>query len=277
MAERKRRLSRKRIKREKLIPLLPNVITTGSLTLGLASIMTSLQIASLSVLEGYSTELIYRKLWWAAGFICIAIVLDMLDGKLARVLGSESRFGVSYDSLSDLVSFGVAPGVLVYVWALVDSGKLGLMALLFYIVCSALRLARFNIQAQDVEKHNFTGLPTPMAAGLMFAPVMLFSEFKISPSTEMIWFYLFAAPIIGLVMVSDIPYKKFPGLKMKGQFNRLVVAAIFITAVITNPEIIITFIVYTYFILGIVLYVVAQLKKKPKPEETQASFIDPKN
>ena len=276
MADGKKRLGRKSLKKEKLVPLLPNIITTGSLTLGLASIMKSLQILSVKVIPGTPPELVFSKFWWAAAFIGVAIVLDMLDGRVARALGSESRFGISYDSLSDLVSFGVAPGVLVYVWCLMDSGKLGLMALLFYIVCVALRLARFNIQAQDVEKYNFTGLPSPMAAGLLFAPVMLLSEFNHVPSREVVWFYLAALPVIGIIMVSDIPYRKFSELKMRGHFNILVIAAIIISAVISNPSVMVTLLVYSYFILGLATFLYNHLKKSETSRGEATEFFNPK-
>ena len=271
----RKKLRRESIKKEVLIPLLPNIITTGSLTLGLASIMKSLQILALKVQGTVPAEELNDKFWWAAALIGFAIILDMLDGRVARALGSESRFGISYDSLSDLVSFGVAPGVLIYVWALMDSGKLGLMALLFYIVCAALRLARFNIQAEDVEKYNFTGLPSPMAAGLMFAPVMLFSEFNIAPTTETIWFYLFMSPFIGIIMVSDIPYNKFSNLTRRGQFNILVIAAILISAIITNPSIMVTLFVYVYFILGLATYAVRQFKNKKSAGSSTSEFATP--
>ena len=199
----------------------------------------------------------------------------MFDGKLARILRSESRFGISYDSLSDLVSFGVAPGVLIYVWLLMDSGKLGLMALLFYVVCVALRLARFNIQSQDIEKYSFSGLPSPMAAGLMFAPALLFAEFRLDLAKEFEWFYLLAAPIIGLVMVSDIPYKKLPELKVKGQFNVLVIAAIIISAVISNPAIMIAILVYSYFFFGIVTYAIQHIKKEQKTQQSDENLVEP--
>ena len=277
MVHRKKRLSRKSLQKEKLVPLLPNIITTGSLTLGLASIMKSLQILSIKVLPGTPPEQIYSKFWWAAAFIAGAIVLDMLDGRVARALGSESKFGISYDSLSDLVSFGVAPGVLIYVWCLMDAGKLGLMALLFYIVCVALRLARFNLQANDEEKYNFMGLPSPLAAGVMFAPVMLFSGFALSPTSGAIWFYLIMSPVIGLIMVSDIPYRKFSELKMKGPFNMLVIAAIVISAVISNPSIMVTVIVYSYFLLGLITYVLSFVRKKEPSRDKEVEFFKPKN
>ncbi|MGI9553826.1 MAG: CDP-alcohol phosphatidyltransferase family protein, partial [Thermodesulfobacteriota bacterium] len=139
------------------------------------------------------------------------------------------------------------------------------------------RLARFNIQANEEEKYSFSGLPSPMAAGLMFAPVMLLSEFTLSPSNQVIWFYLIASPLIGIIMVSDIPYRKFSDLKMKGPFNMLVIAAIIISAVISNPSIMVTIIVYSYFILGLVTYVYYFVKKKEASKEKTADFFNPKN
>lgn len=272
MSKRRKRVSNKKTKKERLVPILPNIITTASLSLGLASIMTSIQIVFLISSGGGYTDEVFKKLWWASSFIAISVVMDMLDGKLARALGSESDFGLSYDSLSDLISFGVAPGVLVYVWILMDSGKLGLMALLIYVVCAALRLARFNVQSSDVEKYSFSGLPSPMAAGLMFAPVMLFSEFSILPGDKTVWFYLVSAPVAGLVMVSDIPYRKFPRSGVKGQFNLLVVAAIIIAAVISNPGIIVTSVVYIYFIFGIAVYLSKYLLKDSS-EETESDLL----
>ena len=266
---------RKKSKRQRMLPVLPNLFTTGSLFCGLLSIMTSIQIASLSEIQASDSERFYRKFWWAAAFIGIAGLLDLIDGRIARILKSQSNFGLSYDSLSDLVSFGVAPGVLIYVFTLMQSGKLGLMVALFYIVCTALRLARFNVQSGNREKYAFTGLPSPVAAGLMFSPILLFSEFQITPDDRMMWFYLILAPFVGLLMVSDVPYLK--GLRLgwaKKPFNVLVVAAIIFTAVITNPEIMVLLVVYLYSLIGLILYIARQFKEKPKvieetePEET---------
>ena len=106
-------MKKKRTRREKVIPVLPNLFTTGNLFFGLFSIITSIHIAAASGLSDIRPEWLYNKFWWAAAFIAIAGFFDMLDGRLARILRSESNFGISYDSLSDLVSFGVAPGVLV--------------------------------------------------------------------------------------------------------------------------------------------------------------------
>jgi len=207
---------------------------------------------------------VLRRFWWAGAFIVISAFLDMMDGKLARFFNHESEFGLSYDSLSDLVSFGVAPGVLIYSWVLMGSGKIGLMAVLFYVVCTALRLARFNVQSGNEERFSFTGLPSPAAAGLMVSPVMLLTALSVMPDTRVVWYFLFAVPVIGLLMVSNVKYAKRPYINLGGPFNALVVAAIIFAAVITHPEIMFIFIVYLYAVVGLVIYAIKQLKGKPR-------------
>ncbi len=251
-------------KRQRVIPVLPNLFTTGNLFCGLLSIMTSIEVIVAVSAGGASEEWVFRRFWWAAAFIVISAFLDMMDGKLARFFNHESKFGLSYDSLSDLVSFGVAPAVLIYSWVLMGSGKIGLMAVLFYVVCTALRLARFNVQSGNEEKLSFTGLPSPAAAGLMIAPVMLLTALSIVPDSRVVWFFLIAAPVIGLLMVSNVRYSKRPYFNIGGPFNALVVAAIIIAAIITHPEIMFIFIVYFYAVIGLALHAIKQLKDKPK-------------
>ncbi len=246
------------------MPVLPNLFTTGNLFCGLLSIMTSIEVIVASSAGEASEEWILRRFWWAGAFIVISAFLDMLDGKLARFFNHESKFGLSYDSLSDLVSFGVAPSVLIYSWVLMGSGKIGLMAVLFYVVCTALRLARFNVQSGNEEKFSFTGLPSPAAAGLMISPVMLLTALSIVPDSRVVWYFLVAAPVIGLLMVSNVRYTKRPYINLGGPFNALVVAAIIFAAVTTHPEIMFIIIVYIYAVVGLVYYAIKQLKGKPK-------------
>lgn len=260
-------MKKKKSKRQKMVPVLPNLFTTASLSFGLLSIITSIQIAAFREVQDVSSEWVYRKFWLAAAFIGIAGLLDLVDGKIARILKSQTRFGLSYDSLSDLVSFGLAPSVLVYIWGLMDSGKPGLMVVLFYVVCTALRLARFNVQFEAGNRSGFVGLPSPVAAGLMFSPIFLLSEFKISSDERMMWFYLIAAPLVGLLMVSDVLYWKNLGFRRMNTFNLLVVAAIIIAALITNPEITVLLGVYLYCLAGLAFYIVRQFKEKPKVRE----------
>ncbi len=257
-------MKRKKSKRQRVMPVLPNLFTTGNLFCGLLSTMTSIEVIVASSVGEASEEWILRRFWWAGAFIVISAFLDMLDGKLARFFNHESKFGLSYDSLSDLVSFGVAPGVLIYSWVLMGSGKIGLMAVLFYVVCTALRLARFNVQSGNEEKFSFTGLPSPAAAGLMISPVMLLTALSIVPDSIVVWYFLVAAPVIGLLMVSNVRYTKRPYINLGGPFNALVVAAIIFAAVTTHPEIMFIIIVYIYAVVGLVYYAIKQLKGKPK-------------
>ncbi len=257
-------MKKRRSKKERVIPIIPNLFTTGNLSFGVLSIMTTIQIIVQSPGGDVSEQWVTTRFWWASGFIVIAAFFDMLDGVLARFINHESKFGLSYDSLSDLVSFGVAPGVLVYVWTLMDFNKLGLMAVLFYIVCTALRLARFNVQSGNEERYSFTGLPSPVAAGLMISPIMLLSAFRIEPDHGVMTYYLAAAPFIGLLMVSNVRYWKRGRLKLAAPFNVLVIAAIVIAAVITNPEIMFISLVYLYTIAGLLIYIVNQLRAKPR-------------
>ena len=246
------------------MPVLPNLFTTGNLFCGLLSIMASIEVVVAVSAGDASPEWVLRRFWWAGAFIVISAFLDMMDGKLARFFNHESEFGLSYDSLSDLVSFGVAPGVLIYSWVLMGSGKIGLMAVLFYVVCTALRLARFNVQSGNEERFSFTGLPSPAAAGLMVSPVMLLTALSVMPDTRVVWYFLFAVPVIGLLMVSNVKYAKRPYINLGGPFNALVVAAIIFAAVITHPEIMFIFIVYLYAVVGLVIYAIKQLKGKPR-------------
>lgn len=249
MANLRKKRKRRSPRPGRVIPLLPSMLTTVGLAFGLASLVTSISIHGDRASAVVSEEWLFNRFWWAAGFIGMAVLVDMLDGRIARALNSESRFGASYDSLCDLVSFGVAPAVLLYVWGLSEYGNPGLMAMLFYVVCAALRLARFNVQFTTKEKRMFTGLPSPMAAGLILSPILLLSEFQIIATPLMKSFYLFFVPVVGLVMVSEVPYRKFPRIARFGPFSTLVAGSIIIAALITNPGVIAVVITYCYFIL----------------------------
>ncbi len=235
-------------RRQRFIPVLPSLITTFGLILGLASMATAISIVNYSATGESSAQWLHDKFWWTAGFMGIAVVVDMFDGKIARALNSESRFGASYDSLCDLVSFGVAPILLLYVWGLSDYGKPGLMAMLFYVICVALRLARFNVQSTGREKKMFTGLPSPMGAALVFSPILLLSGFEVESPQVMKTAYLFFVPVVGIIMVSEIPFRKFPRFEESRPFGTLVAGAILITALVTNPGIFAVAVTYGYLL-----------------------------
>ncbi|MFA5700406.1 MAG: CDP-diacylglycerol--serine O-phosphatidyltransferase, partial [Desulfuromonas sp.] len=172
--------------------ILPNLITTGGLFAGFYGIIASMQ-------QAYHV---------AAWFILISAVFDVLDGKIARLTGTTSRFGVEYDSLSDLVAFGVAPGILMYSWALEPFGRLGWLAAFLYVVCGALRLARFNVQANTVESKNFVGLPIPAAACTVAACVLLFYYLGGAGTIRMVSVVILIYALAAL-MVSNITFYSF--------------------------------------------------------------------
>src|SRR5438876_1863413 len=160
---RMRRLSRERLSRGLFV--LPTLFTVGNLFCGYLSIWRSIEGAFEA----------------AAVFIIVAAVLDALDGRVARWTRSTSEFGEEYDSLADLVSFGVAPAVLAYSWGLSDFQRVGWMASFLFVVCGSMRLARFNIQTRVVDKKYFIGLPIPAAAATISAPVLATPERLVSP------------------------------------------------------------------------------------------------
>src|SRR5512136_1835585 len=140
------------------IYILPNLFTTGSLFAGFYGIVATTN-------HNFSI---------AAIWVLVSSIFDGLDGKVARLTGTSTKFGVEYDSLADLVAFGVTPGLLMYSWALKPFGRLGWLAAFLFVVCGALRLARFNVQVNTVESKRFVGLPIPAAASMVSATVLLF-------------------------------------------------------------------------------------------------------
>jgi CDP-diacylglycerol--serine O-phosphatidyltransferase len=176
--------------------LLPNALTTGALFAGFYSIIGGIN-------GHYAT---------AAVAVLVAGVLDGLDGRVARLTNTQSEFGVQYDSLSDLISFGLAPALLVFNWSLASlrdlgptAGKLGWLAAFLYVACAALRLARFNTQVGVADKRYFQGLASPAAAGLLVATVWFFADRGI-PGEAVRWIMWLETVLVGLLMFSRFRY-----------------------------------------------------------------------
>ncbi len=182
--------------RRRGIYLLPNLLTTGNLFAGFISIISSINGE-------------FEK---AAVAILISWVFDILDGKVARISNSTSRFGIEYDSLADLVAFGVAPSILIYLWALKPFGRIGWLAAFMFVACGALRLARFNVQATTEAKKFFTGLPIPGAAGFMATLTLFMYPHMLEPSRAFSISILIVTFIIALLMVSSIKFSAFKEL-----------------------------------------------------------------
>jgi CDP-diacylglycerol--serine O-phosphatidyltransferase len=190
-----RRLSRERLSRGLFV--LPTLFTVGNLFCGYLSIWCSIR---------GTFEI-------AAYLIILAAVLDALDGRIARLTNSASEFGEEYDSLADLVSFGVAPAVLAYSWGLSDFSRLGWFASFLFVVCGSMRLARFNIQTHIVDKKYFIGLPIPAAAATVATLVLATPE----PLVDRVWMagLLALTIILSYLMISTIRYRSFKDLDLK--------------------------------------------------------------
>ena len=218
------------------IYILPNLMTTGNLFCGFFAII----------------QAIHGNFLNAAYAIVTAAIFDQLDGRLARLTRSTSKFGAEYDSLCDLVSFGAAPGVMLYLWALQPFNRLGWVACFLFVACGALRLARFNVQAHVVEKNYFQGLPIPMAAGIVASSILAFSELQLESMGNK---GLLAMTImLALVMVSNFRYRSFKDLDLKERlpFRYLILGVGVLVVVALWPEVMLFVLFLTYAVLGAV-------------------------
>jgi CDP-diacylglycerol--serine O-phosphatidyltransferase len=238
--------------------LIPSLFTTGNLFCGFFSIISTFN----------------GKYLHAAVFIVLAHLLDSLDGSVARLTKTTSQFGVEFDSQADLVSFGVAPGVLVYYWALVPWGTWGLVAACLYVVCGALRLARFNVQARTVEKKDFVGLPIPGAAEMIAAIVLLYHFLGgAGAANKQIVLLLVIYTLAGL-MVSNFKYLSLKKLDLKKRypFRILLSAILLITLTIAEPQIMLFTAILLYTLSGPFLWLLAAHKRRreKRPQITEA-------
>ncbi|TCB48638.1 CDP-diacylglycerol--serine O-phosphatidyltransferase [Acinetobacter sp. ANC 4779] len=202
------------------IYLWPNLITTAALLSGFYSIIASM--------NGDFTQAIYA--------IFLAALLDGLDGRVARAIGAQSAFGEQYDSLSDLLAFGVAPAILMYSWSLHDLGRIGLACCFVYTACAAFRLARFNVQIGVVDKRYFIGVASPLAAILIITLVWVGSDFPAIFDLREVGIQIVNAVLIvavGLLMISNIKYYSFKTLDRKRVPFAVLPIAVFIFAAIT--------------------------------------------
>lgn len=231
------------------IYLLPNLMTTGNLFCGFFAIIQAIKL----------------QFNFAAYAIVAAAVFDLLDGRLARLTRSTSKFGAEYDSLSDLVSFCVAPAILLFMWTLHPYGRLGWLAAFLFVACGALRLARFNVQANVIEKAYFQGLPTPMAAGIVASSVMALRDLEIDPLQNP-WL-LGMTFLLAFVMVSTFRYRSFKDLDLKERlpFRYLILGVGILFLVAIRPEVNLFLLFLAYAVLGAVFGVLRMGKRRIRP------------
>lgn len=213
--------------------ILPNLFTTGGVFLGVYAIIASSRGDFLT----------------AAVCIVVAHLCDGLDGRIARLTNTTSQFGVEYDSLADLVAFGVAPGILAYRWALEPWGAWGWLAVSLFVACGALRLARFNVQSTYAEKRTFVGLPIPAAADMIAATVLLYFYFGGQGATTKHLVLLLMVYALALLMVSNVRYYSFKDIDLRARLPLYAVvgAMVVATFAVAEPQVI--------FFTAILIYV----------------------
>ena len=235
-------------KRRKGIYILPNLFTLAALFGGFYAIVMAMN---------------GRFDMAAVGVFC-AMVLDSLDGRVARMTNTQSAFGEQMDSLSDMVSFGAAPALIAYMWALQGLGRWGWIAAFVYCACAALRLARFNVNTGVVDKRYFQGLPSPAAAALVMGFIWLLTEAGVRPGqgsvalswTQVTWL-TFGFPLYaGLTMVTNVPFYSFKDLHMKRSvpFAAIVLIALGIAIVNIHPPTVLFGVFVLYGLSGYVVY-----------------------
>jgi CDP-diacylglycerol--serine O-phosphatidyltransferase len=246
------------IRMKRGVYILPNLFTTGNLFCGFWAIVSVFQ----------------EKFFYAAIAILLASVFDVLDGKVARLSGATSKFGVQYDSLADLVSFGVAPAVLAFSWALRPFGQLGWLAAFLFVFCGAFRLARFNVMSAAGETKYFKGLPIPVAAMMIALTILLYLRLIETGWVKDI-VILVMIYVLAFLMVSNIRYSSFKELDLakRKPFRIFIFVVLSMIIVIMEPVIVLFGFVVMYVFSGPVSMIRAWHKKRalrklePVPEE----------
>jgi CDP-diacylglycerol--serine O-phosphatidyltransferase len=246
--------------RNRGIYLLPSVLTTFGMFAGFYSIIASI--------NGDFTT--------AAISIMIAMLWDTLDGRVARLTNTQSEFGAEYDSLADLVSFGLAPALLVYEWTLSDLGRFGWLAAFIYLACAALRLARFNTQVGSADKRYFQGFPSPAAAGVIATMIWLkiWTYAFFDSDVISIGYYLGAGITIvcGLLMVSNVRYYSFKELdSKKASFRFLLGVVLSLIVLLYKPNIVLFTGFFLYMLSGPFITIVGLNKRRIEKKKSKAT------
>jgi CDP-diacylglycerol--serine O-phosphatidyltransferase len=234
--------------RRRGIYLLPNAFTLSALFCGFYAI-----VMSLNMKFDQSTIAIF-----------IAMVLDSMDGRVARLTNTQSEFGAQLDSLSDMVSFGAAPALVVYEWSLKGMGKLGWMAAFIYCACAALRLARFNTNIAVVDKRYFQGLPSPAAAALVAGFIWLMDDLNFIGS-DFYWISWALTLYAGLTMVTNVPFYSFKTINFRKSvpFIAVFLIVLIYIAIASDPPKVLFGLFVLYGLSGYAVYFWRLLKGKP--------------
>ncbi len=233
-------------KRKRGIYLLPNLFTTAALFSGFYAVLAA----------------IGDRFEAAAVAIFVAMLMDGLDGRVARMTNTQTAFGAEYDSLSDMVAFALAPALVIYVWSLSGLGKVGWIAAFIYTAGGALRLARFNTQIGSADRRFFQGLPSPAAAAIIAGCVWVAVEHEIS-GTDVAWLAGILTPVTGLLMVSNIRYHSFKEVDIRGKvpFLAMVLVMLGFAILLWHPPLVL-FLVFLIYAASGPVFTLVQLRRR---------------
>ncbi|HEV3238942.1 MAG TPA: CDP-diacylglycerol--serine O-phosphatidyltransferase [Casimicrobiaceae bacterium] len=231
--QQERAFAKNRIRRRGMY-LVPSLLTTAALFAGFWAIVQAMN----------------GRFDWAAKAVFVAMVLDALDGRVARLTKTQSAFGAEYDSLSDMVCFGAAPALVVYEWALLTLGNYGWLAAFLYCACAALRLARFNTNLEVADKRYFQGLPSPAAAALVAGFVWIMDDNAFDPEGVR-WLALAVTVFAAVSMVSNFKYYSFKTINLRRSVSFVVVLLIVVSFVLVGYQ------PAVFLFAGFVLYAVS--------------------
>jgi len=228
-------LDPERPRRTRGIYLLPNLFTTAALFAGFYAVLAAMN----------------NQFEKAAIAIFLAMILDGLDGRVARMTHTQTAFGAEYDSLSDMVAFGLAPSLVIYEWGLSTLGRLGWLAAFIYTAGAALRLARFNSQLSTADKRFFTGLPSPSAAAIVAAFVWVAVDNELA-GADLAWPAMILTAGAGLLMVSNVWYLSFKQIDFKGKvpFVVIVVVMLAFAVIVSEPPLVLFGLFFIYTLSG---------------------------
>ena len=255
-------------RRRRGIYLLPNLFTTAALFAGFYAVVAAMG----------------ERFEAAAVAVFVAMLLDGLDGRVARLTHTQTAFGTEYDSLSDMVSFGVAPALVAYEWSLHSLGKLGWLAAFVYCAGAALRLARFNTNIGVVDKRFFQGLPSPAAAALVAGLVWISTDLRETrwidaTGTDLRWLAWTVTVYAGVTMVSNAPFYSFKDVNLKKSVPYMVVPLIVLAFVLvsSDPPIVLFSLFLVYAVSGYVLQLLRWRAGRPAPVRTPGPPPPPSN
>jgi CDP-diacylglycerol--serine O-phosphatidyltransferase len=237
--------------------LLPSLFTLGNMFCGYACVLYAMR----------------GDMATAAPFIGFAVVLDILDGRIARMTGTASDFGREFDSLADVISFGIAPAILVFMWGLQPLHRLGWAAGFLYVTAAAMRLARFNIQsAKATDKRFFAGMPSPAAAAIPASTIYFYPDGFQDPQRALIALAIIVVP--ALLMVTTIRFRSFKTLDLQARrsYKVLAILALMIALVQWHPRVVLVVLAYAYLVWAFIEIGVSRFKRRgDKPATVPAA------